>query len=78
MKPGVKEKYEKSFITKLIDSEGEARETQTWLHFAPPCQYINEEQFKISNNYYYQIIGMLVNMMSQSKNWCPLIIKTIK
>ncbi|MGI9581877.1 four helix bundle protein [Chryseobacterium sp. RRHN12] len=26
-----KRKYEKSFIAKLTDSEGEARETQTWL-----------------------------------------------
>ncbi|WP_394665581.1 four helix bundle protein [uncultured Chryseobacterium sp.] len=65
-----KRKYEKSFIAKLTDSEGEARETQTWLQFALACNYINEEQFKILNNQYNQIIGMLVNMMSQSQNWC--------
>ncbi|WP_139326135.1 four helix bundle protein [Chryseobacterium gambrini] len=65
-----KRKYEKSFTAKLTDSEGEARETQTWLQFALACNYINEEQFKILNNQYNQIIGMLVNMMSQSQNWC--------
>lgn len=65
-----KRKYEKSFIAKLTDSEGEARETKTWLQFARSCEYINEEQFKILNNQYNQIIGMLVNMMSQSQNWC--------
>lgn len=65
-----KRKYEKSFIAKLTDSEGEARETQTWLLFARKCNYINEDQFSILNNQYNQIIGMLVNMMSQSKNWC--------
>ena len=65
-----KRKYEKSFIAKLTDSEAEARETQTWLQFALACNYINEEQFKILNNQYNQIIGMLVNMMSQSQNWC--------
>jgi four helix bundle protein len=65
-----KRKYEKSFIAKLTDSEGEARETQTWLQFALACQYINEEQFGILNTHYHQIIGMLVNMMGQSKNWC--------
>ncbi|WP_288376253.1 four helix bundle protein [uncultured Chryseobacterium sp.] len=65
-----KRKDEKSFIAKLTDSEGEARETQTWLQFALACQYINEEQFRILNNHYNQIIGMLVNMMIQSKNWC--------
>ncbi len=42
-----KRKYEKSFIAKLTDSEGEARETQTWLQFALACNYINEEQFKV-------------------------------
>lgn len=65
-----KRKYEESFVSKLTDSEGEARETQTWLQFARSCEYINEEQFKILNNQYNQIIGMLVNMMSQSPTWC--------
>lgn len=65
-----KRKYEKSFIAKLTDSKGEARETQTWLQFALACQYISEEQFGILNNHYNQIIGMLVKMMIQSKNWC--------
>ncbi|WP_085950898.1 four helix bundle protein [Flavobacterium sp. B17] len=65
-----KRKYEKSFVAKLTDSEGEARETQTWLLFARKCIYINEDQFIILNNQYNQIIGMLVNMMSKSKNWC--------
>ena len=65
-----KRKYEKSFVAKLTDSEGEARETQTWLQFTFACKYINEEQFNNLNNQYNQIIGMLVNMMSQSQNWC--------
>ena len=65
-----KRKYEKSFVAKLTDSEGEARETQTWLLYAWKCKYINEEQFIILNKQYNQIIGMLVNMMSQSQSWC--------
>lgn len=65
-----KRKYEKSFVAKLTDSEGEARETQTWLLFALKCNYINEEQFNNLNNQYNQIIGMLVTMMSQSQSWC--------
>lgn len=65
-----KRKYEKSFVAKLTDSEGEARETQTWLLFALKCNYINQEQFNNLNNQYNQIIGMLVNMMSQSQSWC--------
>lgn len=65
-----KRKYEKSFVAKLTDSEGEARETQTWLQFSLACKYINEEQFNNLNNQYNQIIGMLVIMMNQSEKWC--------
>lgn len=65
-----KRKYEKSFVAKLTDSEGEARETQTWLLYAWKCKYINEEQLINLNKQYNQIIGMLVNMMSQSGKWC--------
>ncbi|MGG5208843.1 four helix bundle protein [Chryseobacterium sp. MIQD13] len=65
-----KRKYEKSFIAKLTDSEGEARETQTWLQFALACNYISEEEFNNLYNQYNQIIGMLVIMISQSKKWC--------
>ncbi|MBK1894282.1 four helix bundle protein [Chryseobacterium paridis] len=65
-----KRKYEKSFIAKLTDSEGEARETQTWLQFSLACKYINEDQFNNLNNQYNQIIGMLVSMISQSEKWC--------
>ena len=63
-------KYEKSFVSKLTDSEGEARETQTWLQFSLACNYINEEQFSNLNNQYNEVIGMLVTMMNQSNKWC--------
>ncbi len=63
-------KYEKSFVAKLTDSEGEARETQTWLQFSLACGYTNEEEFNILNNRYNEIIGMLVVMMNQSEKWC--------
>ena len=65
-----KRKYEKSFIAKLTDSEGEARETQTWLQFALACKYLNEDQYNNLYKEYNQIIGMLISMMSQSEKWC--------
>ncbi|UHO37858.1 four helix bundle protein [Chryseobacterium capnotolerans] len=65
-----KRRYEKSFIAKLTDSEGEARETQTWSQFAYACNYINEEQFNNLQHQYNQIIGMLINMINQSEKWC--------
>lgn len=68
-----KRKYEKSFVAKLTDSEGEARETQSWLEFALACKYIKEEQYNNLNKQYNQIIGMLVIMMNQSEKWCSFI-----
>ena len=41
-----KRRYPKSFVSKLTDAEGEARETQTWLEFSYQCNYIEEEKFK--------------------------------
>jgi four helix bundle protein len=40
-----KRRYEKSFISKINDSEGEAAETQTWLEFALECNYINKNDY---------------------------------
>jgi len=68
-----KRKYEKSFVAKLTDSEGEARETQSWLEFALACKYINEEQYNNLNKQYNHIIGMLVIMMNQSEKWCSFV-----
>ncbi len=39
-----KRRYPKAFIAKLIDSEGEAAETQTWLDFAYNCKYITSDE----------------------------------
>lgn len=38
-----KRRYEKSFIGKLNDADGEAAETQYWLDFAFACEYIDEK-----------------------------------
>lgn len=65
-----KRKYEKSFVAKLTDSEGEARETQTWLQFSLACNYMNEIQFNNLNTKCNEIIGMLVVMMNHSEKWC--------
>lgn len=35
-----KRRYEKVFISKLSDAEGEAAETQVWLEFATKCGYM--------------------------------------
>ncbi len=64
-----KRRYEKSFVNKLNDSEGEAAETQNWLDFAIACKYITQEDYNILNNKYEHIISMLVKMIHESEKW---------
>jgi S23 ribosomal protein. len=64
-----KRRYEKAFISKLSDSEGEAAETQVWLDYSLECGYLIEETNRKLFNEYEKIIGMLVNMINQPDKW---------
>lgn len=64
-----KRRYEKAFVAKLSDSEGEAAETQTWLDFSRDCGYINSELSDRLNSEYEHVIGMLVNMIKSPEKW---------
>ncbi len=45
-----KRRYEKHFISKLTDADGEQQETHHWLETAFDCGYINKNNFTgISN-----------------------------
>ena len=64
-----KRRYQKSFISKLVDSEGEGAETQTWLHFATECKYMDKTLSNRLSEEYDNIIGKLVTMENQSEKW---------
>ena len=64
-----KRRYEKAFISKFSDSEGEAAETQVWLDYSIGCGYLNEEPYHKLFNEYEKIIGMIVNMINQPDKW---------
>lgn len=64
-----KRRYEKAFIAKLSDSEGEAAETQTWLDYARDCKYIENGICEDYNKEYEHVIGMLVNMINNPGKW---------
>jgi four helix bundle protein len=64
-----KRRYEKSFVSKLNDAEGEAAETQTWLEFSLSCNYIDQKCFDELNSNYDNIIGKIVIMENQPENW---------
>ena len=64
-----KRRYEKSFINKLNDADGEAAETQNWLDFAFACNYIDKETYKKLYKQYDEILSIIVNMTNNSKKW---------
>ncbi|NQV18378.1 MAG: four helix bundle protein [Armatimonadetes bacterium] len=64
-----KRRYEKAFVAKLSDSEGEAAETQVWLEFSCKCGYINKNQREKLDKKYDHIIGKLVNMLKHPEKW---------
>ena len=57
-----KRRYEKHFISKLTDSDGEQMETQHWIEIALDCEYIDQ---KTSNQLVEkcQEVGRMLNGM---------------
>lgn len=64
-----KRRYEKAFIAKLSDCEGEAAETQVWLDFALAHNYIKLELHSELYQQYENIIGQIVNMLRSPEKW---------
>jgi four helix bundle protein len=64
-----KRRYEKAFVSKLSDSEGEAAETQVWLDYSLECEYLPDPMYRTLFTEYERIIGMLVNMINQPEKW---------
>ena len=64
-----KRRYEKSFVNKLNDADGEAAETQNWLDFAFACKYMDEKTYLDLYKKYDEILGMIVSMTINSKKW---------
>ena len=65
-----KRRYEKHFISKLTDADGEQQETQHWIETSLYCGYISKENAdKLLQN--YSIIGRMLNtMMGKSHLFC--------
>jgi four helix bundle protein len=64
-----KRRYEAAFVSKLNDTEAEAAETQTWIHFAVECGYLSKELCQELYQTYDHIIGKLVNMIFNPTPW---------
>ncbi len=65
-----KRRYEKHFISKLTDSDGEQMETQHWIETALECEYINEQTSKSLSQKCFEIGRMLGGMMEKADLFC--------
>ena len=57
------------FIAKIIDSDMENSETQTWLEFSLACKYINEETYNDLIHKSEEVGKLLQNMISNPSKY---------
>jgi four helix bundle protein len=62
--------YEKHFVSKLADADGEQFETQHWLDTAYDCQYITDEVQHSLVGCYEQVGKMLQSMIDKAGSFC--------
>ena len=63
-----KREYEKHFVSKLTDSDGEQLETQHWIETALDCSYISKElSDKLLDQ--YASVGKMLNSMITKAPW---------
>lgn len=65
-----KRRYEKHFISKLTDADGEQQETKHWIETALDCGYLSDSIVKDLSARYASVGRMLNNMMEKSHLFC--------
>ena len=65
-----KRRYEKHFVSKLTDSDGEQQETQHWADTAEDCGYLEKEETEKLNADLNEIGRMLNAMIEKSNQFC--------
>ena len=65
-----KRRYEKHFCSTLNIAEAEAAETQAWLEYAATHGYLDAETASKANEYYEEILRMIVAMIASPEKWC--------
>lgn len=61
-----KRRYEKAFISKLIDCTGEAGETEVWLDFSKDFGYLDDDKYEEFINKYDEVNKMLYGMIDKA------------
>lgn len=65
-----KRRYEKHFISKLTDADGEQQETQHWIETAQDCTYLSSDSAANLLKQCISIGKMLNSMISKSSSFC--------
>ncbi len=65
-----KRRYEKHFISKLTDADGEQQETQHWIETALDCTYLSSDSAANLLKQCSSIGKMLNSMISKSSAFC--------
>jgi four helix bundle protein len=66
-----KRQYPNMFVSKLVDSDAEATETQVWLDFARDCGYLSSARHKQLTSAFEEVGRMLNGMMSDPEKFKP-------
>ena len=65
-----KRRYEKAFVSKVVDCAGEAGETEVWLDFSKDFGYISNEQHKDLTERYEEVNRVLYGMSDKPHKFC--------
>ena len=73
-----KRRYEKHFISKLTDADGEQQETQHWIETAADCDYLTPQQARTLIEKCQEVGRMLGGMMAKKHLFCGEPSKSIR
>ena len=73
-----KRRYEKHFVSKLTDADGEQQETQHWLETACDCEYVTRQEAEELVAELSGIGRMLDSMMQKSSSFCGTDDRTVR
>ena len=65
-----KRRYQKMFVSKVIDAAGEAGETEVWLDFSKDFGYLNETTYHELMSRYDEVNKMLYGMIDKANKFC--------
>ena len=65
-----KRRYEKHFVSKLTDADGEQQETQHWIEIASDCKYLSRSEADALFGRCAEIGRLLGGMMNKAELFC--------